>query len=302
MIGGAVDVQSLSNFEPASAENKEAARFSPEALMHSKRVVVIGGQVDANLAYRTIVYLKHLEALDEDAPITLLINSPGGSVIDGMAMYDIIRQIKCPIVTIGNGMQASMGSIMLASGDQRYMTPSADLMIHQIMTGANGGTQHTDFEIRSGHTARLHETLKSVYVEFTGLNHAYWDLVMERDTWLTADQALKIGYIDGVTESRKAGGKYAAEAKREVPVDSLTAAVLEKIAKMGKDEVIQALNNGQANSAEWGRFRPELVVRLAEFPEFWTAGRRAEAGLNASNDDKKPAVTRSSRKAQGPSA
>ncbi len=301
MIGGAVDIQSLSNFEPASAENKEAARFSPEALMHSKRVVVIGGQVDANLAYRTIVYLKHLEALDEDAPITLLINSPGGSVIDGMAMYDIIRQIKCPIVTIGNGMQASMGSIMLASGDQRYMTPSADLMIHQIMTGANGGTQHTDFEIRSGHTARLHETLKSVYVEFTGLNHAYWDLVMERDTWLTADQALKIGYIDGVTESRKPGGKYAAEAKRDVPVDSLTAAVLEKIAKMGKDDVIQALNNGQANSAEWGRFRPELVVRLAEFPEFWTAGRRAEAGLSASNDDKKPAV-RSSRKAQGPSA
>lgn len=285
-----------------SSREKEVERYSPTALMFKNRVIIVAGQVDTNLALNVIAQVKHLEFANPEEPITLLINSPGGSVIDGMAMFDVIRQCSCPIITIGNGMQASMGSIMLAAGDQRFMTPNADLMIHQIMTGANGGTQHTDFEIRSGHTARLHEALKSVYVEFTGLKHEYWDLVMERDTWLTAEQAMKIGYINGVTTSKKPGGKYADEAKREMPVDSMTAAILEKIEKMSKDDVVKALNNGQANGAEWGKFRPNLVVRLAEFPEFWTDKRRAEAGLAASNDDKKPAARSAGRKTAGPSA
>ncbi len=290
------------NFSADANSEKEVERYSPTALMFKNRVIIVAGQVNTELALNVIAQIKHLEFADSTAPITLLINSPGGSVIDGMAMFDVIRQCECPIVTIGNGMQASMGSIMLAAGDQRYMTPNADLMIHQIMTGANGGTQHTDFEIRSGHTARLHEALKSVYVEFTGLNHAYWDLVMERDTWLTAEHALKIGYINGITESKKAGGKYAAEAKREMPVDSYTQQKLADIAKMSKDDVIKALNNGQANGAEWGKLRPELVVRLAEFPEFWTASRRAEAKVDVSNDDKKPAARGRKAAAAGPSA
>lgn len=296
---------SKDDFNPAASEasrEKEVERYSPTALMFKNRVIIVAGQVNTELSLNVIAQIKHLEFASPEEPITLLINSPGGSVIDGMAMFDVIRQCKCPIITIGNGMQASMGSIMLAAGDQRYMTPNADLMIHQIMTGANGGTQHTDFEIRSGHTARLHEALKSVYVEFTGLNHAYWDLVMERDTWLTAEQALKIGYINGITESKKAGGKYAAEAKREMPVDSITATVLEKISTMSKDDVVKALNNGQANGAEWGKFRPNLVVRLAEFPEFWTATRRAEAKVDVSNDDKAAVVTAPARHRKAPAA
>lgn len=273
-----------------ASREKEVERYSPTALMFKNRVIIVAGQVNTELALNVIAQIKHLEFANPEEPITLLINSPGGSVIDGMAMFDVIRQCSCKIITIGNGMQASMGSIMLAAGDERYMTPNADLMIHQIMTGANGGTQHTDFEIRSGHTARLHEALKSVYVEFTGLKHEFWDLVMERDTWLTAEHALKIGYINGVTTSKKPGGKYADEARREMPVDGFTQQKLTDIAKMGKEDLIKALNNGQGNMAEWGRFRPELVVRLAEFPEFWTEKRRQDAGLAAGNDDKKGAA------------
>lgn len=281
----------------ASDREKEVERYSPTALMFKNRMIIVAGQVNTELALNIIAQLKHLEFANPDEPIRMIINSPGGSVIDGMAMFDIMRQIKCKVITIGNGMQASMGSILLAAGDERYMTPNADLMIHQIMTGANGGTQHTDFEIRAAHTARLHEVLKSVYVEFTGLNHKFWDIVGERDTWLTAEQAMKIGYINGITDKKKADGPYAEEATRREP-DSLRRMALGHIEKMDKEQVLQALGNGQGNMAEWGRYRPELVVRLSEFPEFWTEKRRQEAGLAASNDDKKPART---RKAAGPS-
>lgn len=277
---------------------RDVERYSPTALMFKNRMIIVAGQVDTNLALNIIAQLKHLEFADPEGEIKMIINSPGGSVIDGMAIFDIMRQISCPITTIGNGMQASMGSILLAAGDNRYMTPNADLMIHQIMTGANGGTQHTDFEIRTGHTARLHEVLKSVYVEFTGLNHAFWDIVGERDTWLTAEQAQKIGYINGITGKKKEGGKYADEAVRTADPESPRSLALAAIGRMDKEKVLQALGNGQGNMAEWGRYRPELVVRLAEFPEFWTEKRRQEAGLSASNDDKKPA--RRGKAAGGP--
>lgn len=297
------------NFSADANSEKEVERYSPTALMFKNRVIIVAGEVNDQLAINVIAQIKHLEVSakaqgleGDDAKITLLVNSPGGSVISGMAMFDVIRQCSCPIETVGIGMQASMGSIMLASGDKRYMAPSATLMIHQIMSGNAGGTQASNLEISLAYTTQLHEMLKSVYVEFTGLTHDYWDLVMERDTFLTAEQALKIGFIDDITKASKPGGKYASEAKRPAKVDAITAAAHKAIAGMSKDDVIKALNNGQANNGEWGRYRPELVVRLAEFAEYWTPARRAEAGLAASNDDKKTVTTRGGRKAAGPSA
>lgn len=290
------------------ADSKEVERYSPVALMFKERVIIIAGNVNPELAINIIAQIKHLEysakaeGLEgDDAKIKILVDSPGGSVISGMAMFDTIRQCSCPIETVGIGMQASMGSIMLAAGDTRFMAPNSTLMIHQIMSGNEGGTQASDLEISLAYTTQLHESLKSVYVEFTGLNHDYWDLIMERDTFLTAEQALKIGFINGVTKARKPGGKYAEEAKRPAPVDSLTAAAHGIIAKMTKEEVVKALNNGQANGGQWGRFRPELVVRLAEFPEFWTAKLRAERAAEAGNDNKKVA-TKPRSAASGPAA
>ena len=270
---------------------KEVQRYSPVGLMFKERIILVMGGVDTNMMVNIVAQLKHLEATDPTAPITMLINSPGGSVIDGLAIYDMMREVKCPIHTVGNGMQASMGSILLAAGDQRRMTNNARLMIHQIMSGNGRGTQHTDIEIGGAFTADLHEKLKNVYVEFTGLNHKYWDIVGERDTWFSAEQALKIGYIHAIVKGEKPAGPYADEAQR--PADeqsSVRRIMLERISTMEKDDVVRALSNGQANEAEWGRYRPELATRLSEFPEFWTEKRRQEAGLAATapaNDDKK---------------
>ncbi len=258
---------------------------------------MVHGEVNTQMAYNITAQLKKLEHLDADKPITMLINSPGGSVIDGLAIIDMMREVKCKIVTVGNGMHASMGSVFLAAGDERRMFENSYLMVHQIMSGNGRGTQHSDIEIGAALTSDLHERLKNVYVEFTGLNHKFWDIVGERDTWFTAEQALKIGFITGIVKPEKPRGPYADEAKREETNLFITAAK-EKIAGMGADEVIKLLNNGQANHAEWGRFRPELVVRLAEFPEFWTEKRRQEFAVKsaakavANDDNKQPETSR----------
>lgn len=279
----------MANDGPVSADREEEVqRYSPTALMFKERVIMLHGEVNAQMAYNVIAQVKHLEASEPTKPITFLINSPGGSVVDGMAILDVVRGCKCPVITIGNGMQASMGSIFLSMGDTRYMTPNATLMLHQSSGGFQG--QQTDSEIRSAWGRRLLEDLKSVYVEFTGLNHKFWDKVLERDTWLSAEQAKKMGFIHDVLLPEKPRGKYAAEAKRE-KVDELTQAIHDRIATMSKNDVIDAINNGQANSAFYGGFRPELVMRLAEFPEYWTKQRRAEAKLaggkaTIANDDK----------------
>lgn len=293
------EIQRDSGVDTFSSDSKDVERYSPTALMYKNRIINVVGEVNTQMAVNVIAQLKHLETADPDAAITLLINSPGGSVIDGMAIVDVMREVKCPIRTVGNGMQASMGSVMLAAGDDRRMTKNSRLMIHQIMSGNGRGTQHTDIEIGAGLTTDLHEKLKSVYVEFTGLNHKYWDLVGERDTWFTSEQALKIGFINKIVTSEKPGGKYAVDAVRPIEEqNSEKVRRLQAIEKMSKDEVVNALSNGQSNEAEWGRYRPELATKLSEFPEFWTEGRRKEfalenpekakeIGLVAANDDKK---------------
>lgn len=266
-----------SNVLVPSVRDKDGTGYDIFSLLLKQRIVVVTGQVESSMAAVIVAQIKYLEYQDPSQPITMLVNSPGGSVIDGLAIVDIMRESRCKIVTIGNGMQASMGSILLAAGDERKMTNNAQLLVHQIMGGAAGGTQHSDFEINAAHMAKLHEDLKNVYVEFTGLNHKYWDLVGERDTWFTAEQALKIGYITGIVKNEKPSGKYVAEARRsEADLPESTRLAYAKIAKMDAQEITRFLNNGQANQAEWGRYRPELLVRLSEFPEYWTEGRRQE--------------------------
>jgi ATP-dependent Clp protease protease subunit len=296
--------KSPSNVLVPSIRDKDGTGYDIFSLLLKERIILVSGQVESNMTANIVAQIKYLEYQDPSAPITMLINSPGGSVIDGLAIVDIMRESRCRIITVGNGMQASMGSILLAAGDERKMTKNGQLLVHQIMGGAAGGTQHTDFELNAAHMGKLHEDLKSVYVEFTGLNHKYWDLVGERDTWFTAEQALKIGYITGIVKNEKDGGAYAAEARRS-PEDqnAFMRAAHAEIAKMDAQKIVSVLNNGQANQAEWGRFRPELLVRLAEFPEYWTEKRRQEyaakqAQDTVANDD---AASRA-RKVKGPAS
>lgn len=296
------------------ASDKDIAeRYDPVSLMFKERVVLVQGQVDTNMAVNIISQLKKLEYLDPTAPITMLINSPGGSVIDGFAIYDIMRESKCQIRTVGNGMQASMGSILLAGGDERLMMKNSMVLVHQIMGGAEKGTQHSDFEISGAFMAQQHERLKSVYVEFTGLSHNFWDVVGERDTWLTAEQAVEIGFVHRVVQNEKPGGPYAEDAVR-VEKKGLQAA-LDKttqtyIAKMSADDIVKAINSGNAEGGVYARLRGELVTKLSKFPEYWTAGKKAVEAKKAaeakqSNDNKAdapaPAVTEK-KKVGGPKA
>ncbi len=294
-------------FNPTANNTAENNRYDPVSLMFKERVIMVAGEVNTQMAYNVIAQLKKLELLDQDAPIKMLINSPGGSVIDGMAILDVMRQVKCKIETIGNGMQASMGSILLAGGDTRSMTKNSMLLVHQIMGGAKGGTQHSDFEISGAFMAQLHEKLKSVYVEFTGLNHKFWDIVGERDSWLTAEQAFRIGYISGVVEPGKEGGRYAADAVRadkeglQAALDKTTKAY---IAQMSADEIARAINSGNAAGGVYSRIRGELIVKLASFPEFWTETKKKEMALQSAvpavaNDDHKAPQARTKRKAAG---
>ncbi len=282
------------DFNDMAGDNRDADRYDPVSLMFKERVIMVTGQVNSQMSYNIIAQLKKLEYMDPTAPITMVINSPGGSVIDGLAIYDIMRESKCKILTVGNGMQASMGSILLAGGDDRRMTKNSMVLIHQIMGGAEGGTQHSDFEISGAFMAQQHETLKSVYVEFTGLNHKFWDIVGERDTWLTSEQAEKIGYIHKIVTNEKPRGPYAADAVRSDDAGGLQAALnkttREYINNMTADEIARAINSGAAEGGVYSRIRGELVVKLAEFPEFWTETKKAEMAAKAAasavaNDD-----------------
>lgn len=280
-----------SNVLVPSVRDKDGMGYDIFSLLLKERIIVVQGQVESTMASTIIAQLKFLESEDSDKEIKMLINSPGGSVVDGLAILDIMREVKCPITTIGNGMQASMGSILLVGGDHRMMTKNAQVLVHQIMGGASGGTQHSDFEINAASMADLHEKLKNVYVEFTGLNHKFWDSVGERDTWLSAEQALKMGYIHSIVENEKPQGPYVDYAKRpEAEGNFFEKIAHEKISQMKPAEIVAILNNGNANKGEWARYRPELVTRLAEFPEFWVSKRREEYALknataSVANDD-----------------
>lgn len=255
-----------------SVRDKDGSGYDIFSLLLKDRIVVVQGQVESTMASVIIAQLKYLEHIDPTKEITMLINSPGGSVTDGLAIYDIMREMKCPIRTIGNGMQASMGSILLVGGDTRQMYPNSTLLVHQIMGGASGRTQHSDFEISAAHMANLHEVLKSIYVEHTGLNHKFWDIVGERDTILSTEQAVKIGYIHRAIINEKPSGLYAAEAVRsETGLQAdVNKVIRDRIAKMSAAAIMKVINNGNAEGGIYAGLRPELVVRLAEFPEFWT--------------------------------
>jgi ATP-dependent Clp protease protease subunit len=280
------------------SEEQEAERYSPIALMFKHRIILAFGEVNAQMAYNIIPQIKKLEKQDPKAPIVLLVNSPGGSVIDGMAIVDVLNEVSCPIHTVGVGMQASMGSIFLSSGGDvkldtgsRSMTRNAQLMIHQIASGGRG--QHTDLEISLEHASKLHEDLKSVYVAATGLNHKFWDLVVERDTWFSAEQALKLGVIDSIVEDAKPKNRFAADAKRPYNEQSKArTSAHSEIETMSAEKIVSIVNSGNSNNAEWARYRAELLVKLSEFPEYWTPTLAAEKALAqkataAANDDKK---------------
>jgi ATP-dependent Clp protease, protease subunit len=278
-------------------ENGQVRGYDLFSLLMKQRVVLLEGQVDdgmASIACASLLYLKSEASGNPDGDITVHINSPGGSILAGLAIYDTMRSIKPKITTIGYGMQASMGSILLVAGDERKMTRNSKFMIHQPLSGNERSTQQTDIEINAELTKRLREDLTDIYVRHTGLNHKYWDIVLERDTWLSAEQAKKMGVIEEIimgtakkTLHEEFSHRADNDAKREAMVPKTAAEI---------KSMINSSTSSSDPSSDSFRIRPELVTALSQFEEFWTPSRieaekskKAGAPKAAANDDKKAA-------------
>ena len=167
------------------------------------RIIMLGSEIDDNVANSIVSQLLFLQAQDSEKDIYLYINSPGGSVTAGFAIYDTIQHIKPDVQTICIGMAASMGSFLLAAGakGKRFALPNAEVMIHQPLGGAQG--QATEIEIAANHILKTREKLNRILSERTGQSIEKIQQDTDRDNFLTAAEAKEYGLIDEVMEPEK---------------------------------------------------------------------------------------------------
>ncbi len=167
-----------------------------------ERIIFLGEEVDANSASVVVAQLLFLEAEDPEKDIHLYINSPGGEITSGMAIYDTMNYIKCDVATICVGMAASMGAFLLAGGakGKRQALPNAEIMIHQPSGGSRG--QATEIEIAAKHILRTREKLNTILAANTGKPIETIAEDTERDNWMTAQEAMDYGLIDSVITAR----------------------------------------------------------------------------------------------------
>lgn len=166
------------------------------------RIIFLGEEVNANSAAVVVAQLLFLEAEDPSKDIHLYINSPGGEITSGMAIYDTMRYIKCDVSTICIGMAASMGAFLLAGGTKgkRMALPNAEIMIHQPSGGSQG--QATEIEIAAKHILRTKEKLNRILSDNTGKPYETVAADTERDNWMDAEEAKAYGLIDTVVAAR----------------------------------------------------------------------------------------------------
>ena len=169
----------------------------------SDRIIILSDEVNDATASLVVAQMLYLESQDPDKDISLYINSPGGSVTAGMAIYDTMNFIKCDVSTICIGMAASMGAFLLAAGakGKRYALPNSEIMIHQPLGGAKG--QATDIKIHADHIIRTRERLNKILSERTGQPLDIIEKDTERDNFMTSVEAKAYGLIDEVIEKRK---------------------------------------------------------------------------------------------------
>ena len=174
-----------------------------EAAILDARRIFISDAVDSELAEHVIRKLWYLEMKDPGKPILFVINSPGGSVDSGFAIWDQIKMISSPVTTLITGLAASMGSILslCAAPKRRFATPNARIMIHQpSLSGVIKG-QATDLEIQAKEMIKTRNSLINIYVQATGKTFDEIDRAIDRDTWMTAEEALTFGLLDKIVDS-----------------------------------------------------------------------------------------------------
>ncbi|MCQ2420168.1 MAG: ATP-dependent Clp protease proteolytic subunit [Clostridia bacterium] len=166
------------------------------------RIIILSEEVNSTTASLIVAQMLYLEAQDPDKDIQFYINSPGGSVTDGMAIYDTMQYIKCDVATICVGMAASMGAFLLSAGTKgkRMALPNAEIMIHQPSAGTKGKV--TDMEIDVEHYLRIKERLNAILAENTGKTPEQVKLDSERDHWMSAEEAAEYGLVDKVIYKR----------------------------------------------------------------------------------------------------
>jgi ATP-dependent Clp protease protease subunit len=166
------------------------------------RIIFLDGEVDDAAASLIVAQLLFLESEDPDKDINLYINSPGGVITAGMAIYDTMQYVKPDVSTICVGMAASMGAFLLAAGakGKRYALPNAEIMIHQPLGGAKG--QASDIKIQADHILRIREKLNRILAEKTGQSLETIAADTDRDNYMTAEEAAAYGLIDQVVEKR----------------------------------------------------------------------------------------------------
>ncbi|MBQ7044184.1 MAG: ATP-dependent Clp endopeptidase proteolytic subunit ClpP [Clostridia bacterium] len=168
----------------------------------NERVIVLSDEVNDATASLVVAQLLHLESQDPEKDISLYINSPGGSVTAGMAIYDTMQYIKCDVSTICMGMAASMGAFLLSAGakGKRYALPNSEIMIHQPLGGARG--QATEIKIVADHILKTRDKLNRILAENTGKSIEQIALDTERDNYLSAQEAMEYGLVDKVLYKR----------------------------------------------------------------------------------------------------
>ena len=182
-------------------ENKEMEDLASKLL--KSRTVVISQQVDAELTAKVLSQLVLLEQEGHEEPVTVFINSPGGEIFSGFAIFDMLNFIACPVTTIVTGFAASMGSILSMAADKgrRFAMPQAKIMIHQpLLMGYQG--RASECEIQAREILKTRDHLVKLYSEQTGKSKEEIKKALDRDNWFTAEEALEYGLLDKVVHSR----------------------------------------------------------------------------------------------------
>lgn len=190
-------IMNPSFYEGSGMNTKHYDLFSR---MLQDRVIFVFHEITEDLAGSVIAQLLYLESVDPEQDICLYINSPGGSVSAGLAIYDTIRKLKCDVSTVCVGMAASMGAFLLAAGSKgkRYALPNSQIMIHQVLGGVSG--QASDIEIEARHIIRLKERLGSILAENTGRSMEEIRLDTDRNNWMFGEEAVAYGLADRVLD------------------------------------------------------------------------------------------------------
>ncbi|MGC6511324.1 MAG: ATP-dependent Clp protease proteolytic subunit [Parvibaculales bacterium] len=199
----------MSSLVPMVVEqtNRGERAFDIYSRLLKERVIFVTGAIEDHMASLITAQLLFLEADNPKKEISMYINSPGGVVTAGMAIYDTMQYIKPAVSTLCIGQAASMGSLLLSAGapDMRFALPNARVMVHQPSGGFSG--QASDIERHAKEILDMRSRLNKIYVEHTGQTLARIEAALERDTFMTADEAKEFGIIDEVVEKREETGK-----------------------------------------------------------------------------------------------